>query len=93
MATPNGDFNEIRAILKEVAIRVDQHDKILLRHSEILAEHDERMERVGRHLEVLANVVRRPDPQQGRPKNATVALPADSRYTSKEETPRSRRIQ
>ena len=27
---------------------------MLLRHSEILAEHDERMERVGRHLEVLA---------------------------------------
>ena len=59
----NGDFDEIRAILKNIAILQDQHDKFLLQHSEMLAEHDrilaghdERMDRVGRHLEVLANI-------------------------------------
>jgi hypothetical protein len=29
---------------------------MLLKHYEILAEHDERMERTGRHLEILANI-------------------------------------
>ena len=53
---PNGDLNEIRAILREVALLQDQQAKALLRHSEVLAEHDERMDRIGRHLEVLANV-------------------------------------
>ncbi len=29
---------------------------MLLKHSEIRVEHDERMERVGRHLEILSNI-------------------------------------
>jgi hypothetical protein len=56
MPVPNGDFDEIREIIRNIAILQAQHEKILLKHSEILAEHDERMDRVGRHLEVLANV-------------------------------------
>jgi hypothetical protein len=59
----NGDLNEIREIIRNVAIQQDQIARVLLRHSEILieqdrrmAEHDERMERVGRHLEVLAQI-------------------------------------
>jgi hypothetical protein len=54
----NGDFNEIREIIRNVAITQDQIAKVLLRHSEILAGHDERMERLGRHLEVLAGIIR-----------------------------------
>jgi hypothetical protein len=50
----NGDFSEIRAILKNVAILQDQQAKMLLKHSETLAEHDERMKRIDGYIEVLA---------------------------------------
>ena len=50
------DFEEMRELLKEIVIIQNQQAKMLLRHSEILAEHDERMERIGRHLEVLASM-------------------------------------
>ena len=52
----NGDLEEIRGLLKDIVIIQDQQAKVLLRHSEILSEHDERMDRVGRHLEVLAGI-------------------------------------
>ena len=50
------EMDEIRELLKEIVIIQNQQAKMLLRHSEVLAEHDERMDRVGRHLEVLANI-------------------------------------
>jgi hypothetical protein len=50
------DFEEMRELLKEIVIIQNQQAKMLFRHSEILAEHDERMERIGRHLEVLASM-------------------------------------
>ena len=42
-------------MLKDIVVIQDQQAKMLLKHSEILVEHDERMERVGRHLEILSN--------------------------------------
>jgi hypothetical protein len=53
---PSSEFDEIREILRDIVVIQDQQAKMLLKHSEILAEHDERMDRVGRHLEVLANI-------------------------------------
>ena len=50
------EMDEIRELLKETVIIQNQQAKVLLRHSEVLAEYDERMERVARHLEVLANI-------------------------------------
>lgn len=50
------EMDEIRELLKEIVIIQNQQANMLLRHSEVLVEHDERMERVGRHLEVLANI-------------------------------------
>ena len=52
----NCDFDEIREILRDVAIRLDQITKVLHQHARRhrMAEHDQRMERVGRHLAVLA---------------------------------------
>ena len=41
-------------MLKEIVVIQDQQAKVLLKHSEIMVQHDERMERVGRHLEILA---------------------------------------
>ena len=62
----NGDFDEIREIIRNTGIRLDQAAKLLLLHSEIrverdrrMAEHDERMDRVGRHLEVLAGICKK----------------------------------
>jgi hypothetical protein len=49
-------FEEMREILKDILVIQDQQAKMLLKHSEILVEHDERMDRVGRHLEVLASI-------------------------------------
>jgi hypothetical protein len=53
---PSSEFEEIREMLKDIVVIQDQQAKMLLKHSEILVEHDERMERVGRHLEILANI-------------------------------------
>ena len=53
---PSSEFEEIREMLKDIVVIQDQQAKMLLKHSEILVEHDERMERVGRHLEVLSNI-------------------------------------
>jgi len=50
------EYEEIRETLKDIRDIQNQQAKMLLRHSEILVEHDERMERVGRHLEALANI-------------------------------------
>ena len=56
MPNGNGNFDDIHEILRKIADRQDRQDAILARHAEILAEHDERMDRVGRHLEVLATI-------------------------------------
>jgi hypothetical protein len=53
---PSPEFQEIREMLKDIVVIQNQQAKILLKHSEIQAEHDERMERTGRHLEILANI-------------------------------------
>ena len=55
---PSSEFEEIREMLKDIVVIQfqDQQAKVLLKHSEILVEHDERMERVGRHLEMLSNI-------------------------------------
>ena len=53
---PSSEFEEIREMLKDIVVIQDQQAKMLLKHSEILVEHDERMERVGRHLEILSNI-------------------------------------
>jgi hypothetical protein len=53
---PSSEFEEIREMLKDIVVIQDQQAKMLLKHSEILVEHDERMERVGRHLEMLSNI-------------------------------------
>jgi hypothetical protein len=53
---PSPEFQEIREMLKDIVVIQDQQAKMLLKHYEILAEHDERMERTGRHLEILANI-------------------------------------
>lgn len=59
----NGDFSEIRQILRDIAITHDQHAKMLLLHSEMMVAHDERMaefdqrmDKLGRHLEVLSGI-------------------------------------
>ena len=36
----NGDFDEIRAILKNIALLQAQHNKFLLQHSAMLAGND-----------------------------------------------------
>jgi len=48
-----GDFNEIREILKNIAILQAQHEEILLHHSEAIRQHDEA---IRRHYEVMAGV-------------------------------------
>ena len=53
---PSPEFQEIREMLKDIVVIQDQQAKMLLKHYEILAEHDARMERTGRHLEILANI-------------------------------------
>ena len=49
-------LDEIRAVLKDIVVIQDQQAKMLLQHYTVLAEHDDRMERVGHHLEVLATI-------------------------------------
>ena len=43
-------------MLKDIVVIQDQQAKMLLQHYTVLAEHDDRMERVGHHLEVLATI-------------------------------------
>jgi hypothetical protein len=43
MAVPNGEFEEVWKILRNIAILQEQHEKILLMHSERLPEHHERL--------------------------------------------------
>lgn len=56
MPNGNGSYDDIRDILRQIAETQAQQASILRHHAEILAEHDERMEKVGRHLEVLSNI-------------------------------------
>ena len=55
-----GDFNEIREILKNIAILQAHHEEILLHHSEAIRQHDEAIrqhdEAIRRHYEVMAGV-------------------------------------
>jgi len=48
---------DIHATLAETADIQRQQAKQLLTHAKLLAEHDERLERIGRHLEVLIDIV------------------------------------
>ena len=50
-------FEEIRGVLAETANIQREQVKPLLVHAKLLAEHDERLERIGRHLEVLIDIV------------------------------------
>ncbi len=51
------DIAQIRATLTEAAQIQRDTSKQLLTHAKLLAEHDERLERIGRHLEVLIDIV------------------------------------
>ena len=58
-----GNLDDIREILREVTAIQRRQAKVLLQHSELLiehekrmAEHDARMDRIGHHLELLANL-------------------------------------
>ncbi len=60
---PSPEFEELRELLRETMIIQNQQAKVLLNHSEMLAEHerrmaafDEQMGRIGRHLEVLSDI-------------------------------------
>ena len=55
--TPEEQFAEIRATLAETVRIQREQAKQLLTHAKLLAEHDERLERIGRHLEVLIDIV------------------------------------
>lgn len=55
--TPEEQFAEIRATLAETAEIQRNQARELLAHAKAIAEHDERLERIGRHLEVLINIV------------------------------------
>lgn len=59
----NTEFEEMRETLRETVAVLNQAAKMVLHHSEMLAKHDakmaeidERLDRVGRHLELLSNV-------------------------------------
>jgi hypothetical protein len=56
----NGDFNEIREILKNIAILQAQHEEILLQHSEAIRQHDEAIRQhdaaIQQHDAVIAGV-------------------------------------
>ena len=50
-------FDEIRGLLAETMHIQREQARTLLMHSKIIVKHDERMERIGRHLEMLIDVV------------------------------------
>ena len=56
--TPDEQFAEIRATLTETADIQRAEAKQLFTHAQLLADHDERLERIGRHLDVLIDLVR-----------------------------------
>ena len=55
--TPEERFEAIESALAESAELHRQQSRVLLTHAQTIAEHDERLERIGRHLEVLINIV------------------------------------
>ena len=57
MDQPEDRLSRIEAALAESADLHRQAGKMLLTHAKLLAEHDERLERIARHLEVLIDVV------------------------------------
>jgi hypothetical protein len=59
----HSEFEEMRETLKETVTILNQAAKMVLHHSEIMAKHDakmaeidERLDRVGRHLELLSTI-------------------------------------
>ena len=53
----NKRFAEVHDIFNEVAQIQRQQASEILKHAKLLSEHDERMDRIGRHLEVLIDLV------------------------------------
>ena len=55
--TPEERFNQIEQALVQTAELQRKQAAVLLTHAKAIAEHDERLERIGRHLEVLINIL------------------------------------
>ena len=49
-------MDEIRAVLADTVMTLQKASEQIKVHAELIAQHDERMDRIERHLEVLVQV-------------------------------------